>query len=324
MKALVYTGPEAMEFCEAADPVPAAGEVLIRVDSVGICGSDMHGYLGHDARRPAPLILGHEAAGVIEGGPRDGERVTVNPLVVSPDSPYRKAGREHLCPNRQIISMPPREGAFAAKLAMPEENLVTVPDGISLEHAALVEPLSVSWHAAKLGLSALHETSDRRALVIGGGAIGVAAALALKAMGVDDVTVSEPNPTRRDFLNAHCDFPAIEAPSGSFPLIFDAVGYAGTRDVASKVVEPGGVIVHIGLGDGEGGLDIRKFTLQEITFVGSYCYTAQEFRDCAAALFDGRLGDLAWTETRPLADGAQAFADIRAGRVPAPKIILKP
>lgn len=324
MKALVYTGPKAMEYRETPDPVPNAGEVLVRVDSVGICGSDMHAYLGHDARRPAPLILGHEAAGVIEGGPRDGERVTVNPLVVSPDSPYRKAGRGHLCPKRQIISMPPREGAFAALLALPEENLVTVPDGISLEHAALAEPLSVSWHAVKLGLGALHDACDRRALIIGGGAIGVAAALALKAMGLDDVTVLEPNPVRRDFLKTHCDFATTEAPKGSYPLIFDAVGYAATRKVASERAEPGGVIVHIGLGDGEGGLDIRKITLQEIAFVGSYCYTAQEFRDCATALFAGRLGDLAWTESRPLAEGWVAFQDILAGHVPAPKIILKP
>ncbi|MEM1361297.1 MAG: alcohol dehydrogenase catalytic domain-containing protein [Pseudomonadota bacterium] len=324
MKALVYTGPEAMEFRDAADPEPLNGEVIIRIDSVGICGSDMHGYLGHDARRPAPLILGHEAAGVVVGGPRDGERVTVNPLVVSKDSPARKAGREHICPNRQIISMPPREGAFAQYLRIPEENLVTVPDEFELEKAALVEPLSVSWHAAKLGLNALHDASDRRALIIGGGAIGVAAALALKAMGCEDVIVSEPNPTRRAFLDAHCDFPTTAAPSGSYPLIIDAVGYAGTRKVASELIEPGGVIVHLGLGDGEGGLDIRKMTLQEITVIGSYCYTAQEFRDCAQALFDGRLGTPNWTETRPLADGAQAFGDIRAGRVPAPKIILKP
>ena len=82
--------------------------------------------------------------------------------------------------------------------------------------------------------------------------------------------------------------------------------------------------MHIGLGSADGGLDIRRMTLQEITFVGTYTYTAQDFRDTAAAMFDGRLGRLDWIETRPLADGAQAFADIRAGNVAAPKIVLKP
>ena len=80
----------------------------------------------------------------------------------------------------------------------------------------------------------------------------------------------------------------------------------------------------MGLGDGEGGLDIRRMTLQEITFIGTYTYTMQDFRDTAAALFAGKLGPLNWTETRPLSEGWQAFQDIRAGRVPAPKIILHP
>ncbi|MEO1704915.1 MAG: alcohol dehydrogenase catalytic domain-containing protein, partial [Pseudomonadota bacterium] len=111
MKALVYTGVETLEIRDVPDPQPADGEHLIRIESVGICGSDMHGFLGHDARRPAPLILGHEGAGTIVGGPKDGTRVTINPLVVNPDSAESRSGRENLDPSRQIISMPPREGA---------------------------------------------------------------------------------------------------------------------------------------------------------------------------------------------------------------------
>ena len=126
MKALVYDGVETLGFRDVPDPVPQDEEHLIKVEAVGICGSDMHAYLGHDARRPAPLILGHEAAGVIKGGPSDGMRVTVNPLVVSPESPAAKAGRENICPNRQIISMPPREGAFAQYISMPMRNLVEI------------------------------------------------------------------------------------------------------------------------------------------------------------------------------------------------------
>jgi threonine dehydrogenase-like Zn-dependent dehydrogenase len=78
------------------------------------------------------------------------------------------------------------------------------------------------------------------------------------------------------------------------------------------------------LGEGTGGLDVRRMTLQEITFIGTYTYTAQDFRDTAAAIFDGRLGALDWTEQRPLSDGASAFSDIRAGQTAAPKIILNP
>ena len=81
MKALFYDGVETLGFRDVPDPVPIEGEYLVQVEAVGICGSDMHAYLGHDARRPAPLILGHEAAGIVVGGPKDGTRVTVNPLV---------------------------------------------------------------------------------------------------------------------------------------------------------------------------------------------------------------------------------------------------
>ena len=324
MKALVYDGVETLTYRDVVDPNKSQDEYLIRVEAVGICGSDMHAYLGHDARRPAPLILGHEAAGVIVGGVRDGERVTINPLVNCGQCPACEAGRENLCPKRQIISMPPREGAFAQYVAMPGSNLVTVPDDVTLAKAALAEPLAVSWHAVRLGLDALYPQARRKTLVIGGGAIGVAAALALRAMGVETVVVSEPNDIRRRFLQEACGLNTVPAGEGEFDLVIDAVGYSGTRATASALTAPGGVIVHIGLGEDTGGLDVRRMTLQEITFIGTYTYTAQDFRDTSAAIFDGRLGGLDWTETRGLHEGAGAFEDLRAGKVASPKIILIP
>ncbi|MFK7940930.1 MAG: alcohol dehydrogenase catalytic domain-containing protein [Roseovarius sp.] len=324
MKALIYDGVETLGYRDAPDPTPPGGEHLIKVEAVGICGSDMHAYMGHDARRPAPLILGHEAAGVITGGALDGMRVTVNPLVTCLKCHACQSGRENLCADRQIISMPPREGAFAQYITMPEHNLVEVPADVPLTKAALAEPLAVSWHAARLAIEALHPSAERRALVLGGGAIGLAAALALRAMGLEEVTITEPNAARRAYLNDHCGVRAIEVGAGHYPMVVDAVGYAATRATASAFAEPGGVIAHIGLGEDEGGLDIRRMTLQEITFIGTYTYTVQDFRDTAEAIFDGRLGPLDWTQTRDLADGAAAFADLRAGRVAAPKIILNP
>ncbi|MEQ9038320.1 MAG: alcohol dehydrogenase catalytic domain-containing protein [Silicimonas sp.] len=324
MKALVYEGVETLGFRETPEPEQRPGEHLIKVDAVGICGSDMHAYLGHDSRRPAPLILGHEAAGVIVGGPRDGDRVTVNPLVTCGTCRACQSGRENLCASRQIISMPPREGAFAQYISMPEVNLVTVPDEVPLTKAALAEPLAVGWHAARLGLEALHASQTPRALVLGGGAIGLASALSLRAMGVDEITIAETNAPRRDYLVAACGERAVEAADGFYPLVIDAVGYAGTRAIASAHAEPGGAIMHIGLGEDTGGLDVRRMTLQEITFTGTYAYTAKDFRDTAHAIFDGRLGGLDWIEMRPLAEGAAAFAELRGGQVAAPKIVLRP
>ncbi|MFT4793318.1 MAG: L-iditol 2-dehydrogenase [Paracoccaceae bacterium] len=328
MKALVYTGPESLEYRVVLDPA-LGGDALIQVEHVGICGSDMHAWLGHDERRPAPLILGHEAAGLIIDGPGAGTRVTVNPLVTCGVCDDCTAGRENLCAKRQIISMPPREGAFAERLAMPPGNLVTIPDGVPTDKAALAEPIACGWHAVRIARRGLHcPLEDARCMVLGGGAIGLGAALVLAAHGAREIWIGETNAARRAIVQAAGDFrvfdPSFDPGPSAVDLAVDGVGIAATRKAASGAVRPGGVIVHIGLGDAKGGLDIRRVTLQEIAFLGSYTYTARDFRDTAAAIFAGRLGALDWMEVRALSDGARAFEDIKAGRAAAPKIILKP
>ena len=324
MKALVYVGEEKLDFREVADPVVNSGEQLIKVDSAGICGSDMHAYLGHDERRPAPLILGHEASGIILGGDRNGERVAINPLVTCMKCHACISGRENICSKRQIISMAPREGTFAEMVSVPEVNLVNVPLDVPLEKAALTEPLAVSWHASRLALEALHSSMDRNVLIIGGGAIGLASALAFKAMEIENIVIVEPNIIRRKYLNDNCNVVAVEKADELFSIVVDAVGFKKTRELASEKVSPGGVITHIGLGEDLGGIDVRRITLQEVSFIGTYTYTAQDFKDTAKAIFDGRLGSLDWIERRPLSEGNRAFSEIREGKVPSPKIVLSP
>ena len=324
MKALVYDGPKIVSYREVPDPVPNQDNVLIKIKAVGICGSDMHAYLGHDERRPAPLILGHEAAGIISGGDRNGERITINPLVSCGTCWACCNSRENICPNRQIISMPPREGAFAQYVTMPERNLVAVPSDYCLQKAALVEPLAVGWHTAKLAVRAIDLSMEKRALVIGGGAIGLATALALRAIGIDDIVISEFNPLRREYLREHIDAKVVEKTDASFSMIIDAVGFGSTRAIASQLVSPGGIIAHVGLGDNTDGLDVRRITLQEITFIGTYTYTAKDFKDTAEALFTGRLGSLEWIEKRPLSEGKASFRELLGNTVAAPKIVLDP
>ncbi|MEM9578568.1 MAG: alcohol dehydrogenase catalytic domain-containing protein [Pseudomonadota bacterium] len=331
MKALVYTGVEELTYENRPLPKPVEGEHLIRIMASGICGSDMHAFLGHDPRRPAPLTLGHEAAGIIVGGADDGRRVTINPLVACQTCRDCRQGRENICADRQIISMPPREGAFADFVSMPERNLVTVPDHVDLKKAALAEPIACGWHGVRLARSVLGgPLAGMKCAVIGGGAIGVGAALSLRAQGASDITLIEPNAIRRETLARESGFDVCGPEDDQFPAdgsvdcVIDGVGYAATRATASKLVRPGGVITHIGLGEATGGLDIRRITLQEITFIGTYTYTAQDFVETANAIFNGSLGPLDWIETRALADGQSAFADIRAGRVAAPKIVLLP
>jgi len=331
MRALVYTGLNTLVYRDEPDPVPGAGEVLVRVEAVGICGSDMHAYHGHDSRRPAPLILGHEAAGRIVSGARAGERVTINPLVVDPNCPYAIEGRWHLSPTRQILSTPLRPGAFAELVLVPERNLVTIPDWLAIEHAALAEPIAVAWHALRLGKKLMHQPlAACRVVVLGGGAIGLAVAIVARLFGACDIRIGETNAMRRATIARAEGFDAYqpgtnaEPPDSSVDLVIDAVGAAQTRVAASAMVRPGGAIVHVGLLPGHEGLDIRKITLQEITLSGSYCYTPQDFEQTVAALAGRRLGRLAWFEERPLSDGPRAFADIDAGTTASSKIVLRP
>ena len=331
MRALVYTGPKALEMRDVPDPEPKSGEVIVEVNAVGICGSDMHAYLGHDERRPAPLILGHEAAGVVVEGPGRGRRVTVNPLVACGQCDACISGRANLCPYRQIISMPPREGAFARYVAIPERNTVTVPGNVPFAKAALAEPIACGWHAVGLAERTLaRPLAAARCLVLGGGAIGMGAALVLAGRGACEVWIADTNADRRAAIGKAGDFRVFDPLSGTGPetgsadLVVDAVGLAATRSAASAAARPGGVIVHIGLGEATGGLDVRRMTLQEITFIGTYTYTPADFRDTAQAIFDGHLGALDWMEERDLDDGAAAFGQIDAGQVAAPKVILRP
>jgi len=331
MKALVYTGPQQIEYRDEPEPAHSFDDVLVKVDAVGICGSDMHAYLGHDERRVAPLILGHEASGVVVNGSMGGKRVVVNPLVSCGTCPVCLSGRSNLCADREIISMAPRQGAFAELISIPERNLIAVPDGMDMAKAALAEPIATAWHAVTAAARAAHRPlAESRALVFGGGAVGMAAALSLRAQGCREILLAETNAMRRETVAkaAICTpFDPINeniAGENSVDVVIDCVGGKPTRKGSIAAIRPGGVIVHVGLQDGTDGMDVRKLTLQEVTFIGTYTYTMQDFRATVEAMHSGALGTLDWFEERPLADGAQAFDDLIGGRAAASKIVLRP
>ncbi len=331
MKALVYTSPNTLEWRDEPEPLPGSDEVLVRVDAVGICGSDMHAYHGHNSRRPAPLVLGHEAAGSIAGGPHAGQRVAVNPLVNCGVCEFCLDGRPHLCPSRELLSVPPRAGAFAELVRVPERNLVAIPDTFDAAKAALTEPLAVAYHAVSLGVRSLSRPlSASHCAVLGGGAIGLGCALVLAMQGAHDISIAEPNAARRQTAERAGPFRCYtpdetgEPTRSSMDFVIDAVGAKTTRAAACKLARAGAVIVHVGLLPGSEGLDVRKMTLREIVFTGTYCYSPLEFRETLDAITGGRLGSLDWVQERPLAEGARAFRDLDAGAVGEAKIVLRP
>ena len=332
MQTLVYTAPNTIELQERPAPVPASGALRLRVDAVGICGSDLHAYKGHDPRRVPPMVLGHEFVGTALDGPQAGQRFTANPLVCCGRCRWCLQDRGNLCNNRSMIGMN-LPGAFAEQLLVPEVCLVPVPSSLGDASAALAEPAATVVHALRLAERALVPPwSEVRALVLGAGAIGLLAALALQRRGVHTLAVLEPNPLRAQALHQAsglqalpgADLPAAAAALEGYYFVFDVVGIAATRDQAIANAAPGGVVAHVGLGDWASPLDWRTLTLREITLVGCYTYNTADLRTAVAALDAGGFGDLAWVEQRPLAQGASAFADLVAGRVASAKIVLRP
>lgn len=329
MKALVYVGSHEVAYREEPDPQPRPGEALVRIEAVGICGSDMHAYHGHDPRRVPPLILGHEAVGQVVGGPAAGKRVVLNPLVTCGVCNACAGGRPNLCGARELIGMN-RPGAFAELITMPAHNLIEIPEDMTRAQAALTEPCATALHALALAGRASHRPlAEGKALVLGGGSVGLLAALLLRSQGARSILLGETNTLRRASAAAtgaaEVYDPAKSAPeAGVFDLVVDAVGGAATRKAALAAVRPGGVVMHIGLMDSAGEADFRKLTLAEITLIGTYTYTPVDLRAAVVALHSGKLGNLDWAESRPLAEGARAFEDLDKGRTAAAKLVLLP
>ena len=334
MQALVYTGTNKIDFREEKDPIAKPGETLIKVKASGICGSDMHAYHGNDERRIPPLILGHEVSGTSLDGKFKNKDVVINPLISCEKCDYCKNEREHLCPKRTMIGMSTpikREGGLAELVSVPEKNIFEVPKKLSIKEAALAEPAAVALHAVLLAEQNLKKPmSECKILIQGAGAIGLLCGLVLnKEKKSTNIIMSDPNKKRLDecakYLKANFVSPNDKSiKENNFDLILESVGLEITRHQAIKSITPGGTIVHIGLTQPSGTFNFKKLTIQEITLVGTYCYTNKDFQKTLEILTEKKLGDLGWIEYRELKKGSEAFNEIHNGTCVAPKIILIP
>lgn len=326
MKALVYTGGQQSEIRDVASPAPQDGQCIVEVANCGICGSDMHAWHGHDPRRVPPLVLGHEAVGIVRTGKLAGQRVAINPLMTCGHCNACTGGKEHLCAGRELIGMRV-PGAFAEQVAISENNLTVLDDDAAFEQVALAEPLACALHAANFAFGPDRKApTDLKVAVLGGGAIGLLSALYFRLKGVADLWIAETNPLRRKILESRLDLNAwdpISEPNkvSDADVVLDAVGSGATRAAASNLTRPGGLIIHIGLQDNEPGLDTRRLTLQEISFIGTYCYTGADFAEAIRLLQSREISGSGWCDIRPLDEGAVSFEDIHNGAA-APKIIL--
>jgi alcohol dehydrogenase len=325
VKALVYLGAHRMSYRDEPQPTPAEGEAVVKIEAVGICGSDLHAYHGHDARRTDPIIMGHEASGRVVSGEMNGRRVVLNPLIACGRCKPCEAGQDHLCTSRQQISVH-RPGAFAEFIAMPVGNLIEIPGNLDWVSAALAEPTAVCIH----GVGRAERATDlarSHALIIGGGAIGLLTALILRQRNCKSVSLAETNSLRRQTAaqaGIEDVFDPAASPPRKFDLIADAVGIAATRRFAIDSLSPGGTLLHLGLGEGDGGIDFVHMTRNEISILGSARSSRADMVQGIELIQSGALGAMNWIEQRPLSAGEAAFADIDRGKSAAAKIILRP
>ena len=343
MKALVHTGPLRLEYTDRPDPVAGPGDVLVRVEAVAICGSDVHGYTGTTGRRIPPVIMGHEAAGVVEAsGPGaeawvSGTRVTFDSIVWCGDCPPCRAGRTNLCVIRQTfgVSTPAfrRDGAMAEYVVVPARLLHRLPDEVSFDAGAMVEPAAVAMHAARIsGI----EPGDL-VVVVGAGLIGNLAMQAARTLGAGAVAIVDIVPERLELarrlgadvvIDSSRGDPAtvLEAATGrrTADVVLEAVGIQATIDLATALTRPGGSLTLIGNVRPRIEQDLQGIVSGELTVRGSSA-SAGEYPDCIERIADGRLRVTELiSRTQPLADGLAAFEALHRGEPGLMRIVLHP
>ncbi len=265
MKALVLKDYLKFNYEETPAPEPGAGEVLIAVKACGICGSDIHGMDGSTGRRRPPLIMGHEASGVIAEVGRaandwkPGDRVTFDSTIFCGECAFCRRGQINLCDNRRVLGVScedyRRQGAFAEFVAVPERVLCRLPDGLSFEQAAMVEPVSIAFHAVRLLRPVLNDT----AVVVGAGMIGLFVVQALRLAGCGKIIAVDVVPDKLKLAgqlgathtvnSATEDVVArVQSLTGGLgaDVAVEAVGLTQTVETAIRSVRKGGAVTLVG------------------------------------------------------------------------------
>jgi L-iditol 2-dehydrogenase len=343
MKALVLKEYHRFVVEDAPVPRAAAGEVLIRVKTCGICGSDVHGMDGSTGRRRPPIVMGHEAAGTIDGlGPgvsgwKPGDRVTFDSTVWCGTCWHCRRGEINLCDNRQVLGVScaeyRRDGAFAEYVAVPARILHRLPDALSFEEAALVEALSIAVHGASRAPVRLGDAG----LVVGAGMIGLLAVQALKLRGCGLVAAADVAPDRLDAArklgaDAVIDTRTEDAAAAMRRLtdgrgadvVVEAVGLAPTVKLAVESVRKGGAITLVGNFSPEVALLLQSVVTREVTLYGS-CASRGEYPACLD-LMARRVVDVRplVSAVAALAEGPAWFARLHEGEPGLLKVILAP
>jgi L-iditol 2-dehydrogenase len=317
MRAAVLVEQGRIEMEERPVPRPDPGDVLIRVSSVGVCGSDTH-YYRHGRVGgfvvEAPLVLGHEAAGRIVGvgesvdPSRVGQRVSIEPQRPDPDSDETRRGHYNLCPHMRFFATPPVDGALCDYVTIGADFAHPVPDSMSDDAAALCEPLSVGIAAVRKA-----ELDGRsRVLIAGAGPIGIVVTQLARAYGATEIVVSDPDPTRRDraitFGATTAVDPTLEEITElGVDAFIDASGAAAAVAAGIRAVRPAGRVVLVGSGAETMELPTQLIQNRELMLTGVFRY-ANTWPTAIALVESGRVDlDAMVTARFPLEKAAEAL-----------------
>ena len=343
MKALVLKEYKRFAYEDVPVPEPGPEEVLIAVKACGICGSDVHGMDGSTGRRRPPIIMGHEAAGIISRvGSRvtawaAGDRVTFDSTIYCGHCEFCRRGLINLCDHRRVLGVSCEDyrqnGAFAEFVAVPQHILYRLPEGLPFEHAALVEPFAIALHAVRRGPPALNDA----VVVIGAGMIGLALTQALSRTGCGQLIVADVAPERLALaakLGAtHLINSAIEDSSIAIEQLtdglgtdraFEAVGLPATVDLALRCVRKGGTVTLVGNVAPKVEFPLQVAVTRELTICGS-CASAGEYPACLDMLARGALNAAPLiSAAAPLAEGAAWFDRLYRKEPGLLKVVLQP
>ena len=343
MKALIHTEPYKFEFTDVPQPRPGDEEILVRVKAVGICGSDVHGYTGKTGRRIPPVIMGHEASGIVEAvGDKArnvavGDRITFDATLCCNQCLWCRQGRINLCENRRIlgVSVPGfrRDGCMAEYVVVPWWITYKLPDAVSFEEAALGEPAGVSLHAARITPIDVNDV----VAVVGAGPIGIFAVQAVRMKGAGkvialdiqeerlrvarklgaDITI---NPNKGDIktqLERILGRPDVDA-------VLEAVGTPAAVQLGFDLVKRSGHLTLIGNVTPKVEVNLQDLIMRELNIRGSSAI-AGEFQVVLDLVAQGRLQVKPLiSQVRPLSEGQAAFDILHKGDPNLLKIVLHP
>lgn len=340
MQALVFHGTSLLRLEEHSVPQVPPGEVLVKVAACGICGSDLHGFLGHSARRTAhiPLVMGHEFSGSVAAmgeavaGFTVGDRVVIQPQISCGRCPACRSGRANICPNMSILGIE-RQGAFADYVSVPADRIFKIPDGLGEIEASLTETLAVEVHLFRQYMPLY----PRTVVVLGVGAQGLFAVQLARNAGAAQIIASDLFDDRLELaaragastiIRADHDDPIRKVrdltDGWGADLVIDAVGAPIIREQGLAMLAPGATLALVGLGKGETMLNYLPVVGKELRIQGSYCYSDDDFLLAMQMLANGQIQSDGMVQTAPLSEGEGYFRRLTENPAGLTKVVLLP